>query len=260
MKLEFHLAAFSFPKREALLENIDISLHQGEILAVLGANGIGKTTLVKGMLGLIPFFRCQTLLNGLNIKQLSAQQRWQKIGYVPQARDHMSSLPVEDMILLGRSTSLGMLQQPRECDLEAVHTQMAQLGIAHLRGQSCATLSGGQLQMALLARALCNNPALLVLDEPESNLDYKNQTIILKLIKELSQNKQIGSLFITHYPQHALQIADKVLLLFPDKTHAYGSAQQVMTKENLLRAYGVHLHIENVEIEGIVYPTIIVKN
>lgn len=260
MMLEVHVPSFAYPGQAALLTDVHITLGPGEIVAVLGPNGVGKTTLIKGMLGLLPHFHCASLLNGADIRKLPVQRVWQTIGYVPQAREHHSSLLVEEMILLGRSARIGMLHQPGEADLAVVSAQMARLGIAHLRGQSCATLSGGQLQMALLARALCNQPQLLVLDEPESNLDYKNQIRILTHIVQLSQAHGIGSLLITHYPQHALQIADKALLLFPDCTHAFGDAKDVLTPENLKKAYGVQARIELLPVGEGHYPAIVIED
>lgn len=260
MRLDVHVGAFAYPGRPVLLEDLRITMQQGEILAVLGPNGVGKTTLVKGMLGLIPAFHSSTLLDGKDIRELSTQAVWQTIGYVPQARERSSSLLVEEMILLGRSARIGMLHQPSQSDLTAVEKQMEQLGIGHLRGQACSTLSGGELQMVLMARALCNQPQLLMLDEPESNLDYGNQAAILTRILHLAQNKGIGSLLITHYPQHALQIADKALLLFPDRTHVFGHVSDVITPENLKKAYGVRVRIADLDVGDTLYQAIIVED
>ena len=116
------------------------------------------------------------------------------------------------MILLGRSSRIGTFGTPEKADRERCERAMEELGIAHMRRKLCNQISGGELQMVLIARALCAEPKLLVLDEPESNLDFRNQLIILETIRRLSREEGLCCIFNTHYPGHALRISDRALV------------------------------------------------
>ena len=166
-----------------VLQNISFRIGSGEIMAVLGANGIGKTTLLKCMMGLLPWRSGRSLLNGRNIRELPVQQLWQTISYVPQARDTTSGFTALEMAAIGRAPHLGAFSQPKEGDLAIAHSCLQEVGASHLAQKLCSQMSGGELQLVLIARALAAGPELLVLDEPESGLDFKNQMIILDLLR-----------------------------------------------------------------------------
>ena len=123
-------------------------------------------------------------------------------------------------------------------------------GIARLKGKLCSQLSGGEYQMVLIARALAGEPSLLVLDEPESNLDFKNQQVVLETIRELCEKKGIGAIINTHFPEHALEISHKSLLLFSDGTALSGETAQVITEENMTRAFDIRVRIRDVLVGG----------
>lgn len=130
-----------------------------------------------------------------------------------QAKSFPFAFTVEEMILLGRSSRIGTFGTPEKADRERCERAMEELGIAHMRRKLCNQISGGELQMVLIARALCAEPKLLVLDEPESNLDFRNQLIILETIRRLSREEGLCCIFNTHYPGHALRISDRALVL-----------------------------------------------
>ena len=140
---------------------------------------------------------------------------------------------------------MGLFAQPTQSDYEAAQEAMELVGISHLAEKKCNQISGGELQMILIARALSAHPELLVLDEPESNLDFKNQLIILDTIQRLSREKGIGAIVNTHYPAHALKIADKALILNRDGTSLYGPAAETITETAMEKAFSVEVKIQN---------------
>ena len=134
---------------------------------------------------------------------------------------------------------------------------MDQVGITHLANKKCSEMSGGELQMVLIARALSTEPELLVLDEPESNLDFKNQLIILETISRLSHERGIAAIVNTHYPAHALKIADKALILNRDGQSLCGPAAETINEKNMRRAFSVQVKIEDYRYEGRCYKSVI---
>jgi iron complex transport system ATP-binding protein len=239
---------YGYPKQETLLEDIELTINKGEVLAVLGANGIGKTTLLKCMMGLLPWSQGMSLINGKNIKEISVGELWKNIGYVPQAKGGSLPYTAKEMILLGRSAHLNLLEQPKKEDIEVVEEVMKVVGIEELGNKLCSQMSGGQLQMVLITRALAGKPQMLILDEPESSLDFKNQLIILETIERLSKEHNISCLINTHYPEHALRLADNAFILCKNKEKYFGPAKTIINKESMRKAFEVEVAIEKITV------------
>ncbi len=249
---------FCYPHTgQRILQNICLRVESGQVLSILGPNGVGKTTLLRCMMGLLRWESGQTLLDGVALHQIPSRRLWQQIAYVPQAKGSVFSYTAREMVTLGRSAYLGLFEQPGAKDHEMALSCMASVGILHLQDKRCSEMSGGELQMVLIARALTGNPSLLVLDEPESNLDFKNQLTVLNCIKSLSRERGISVVVNTHYPDHALQIADEALILNRDGTCAYGSSDAVINEENLHRAFSVQVRIRHVEVDQLDYRCVI---
>ena len=256
MTFSVQSGGFSYGKR-IILQDIRLEVKQGTILAILGPNGVGKTTLLRCMMGLLPWEKGSTYLDGNPLKTYRSSEFWKKVGYVPQAKDNAASLSVREMVLLGRSAHLGLFYQPKETDWEEADKALNLIGLEHLSLKPCNKLSGGELQMVLIARALCSHPQLLVLDEPESNLDFRNQLNILNTLKRLKEQNNISAIINTHYPVHALQVADQALLLNKDHTHAYGSCNHVITEETMEKTFGVEVKITQIEHQGCQYKAVV---
>ena len=175
MILEVQNGCFGYPKQPVILENINLRLEEGHILATLGPNGIGKTTLLKCMIGLLPWHSGKTLLYGKDIHTLKPKDVWSTISYIPQSRGFAFSYTGLEMVLLGRSAHLGTFQQPGKEEIEMAEAMMERVGITRLANKDCNRMSGGELQMVLIARALINEPKLIILDDPETGLDFHNQ-------------------------------------------------------------------------------------
>lgn len=242
IKLEVRDGSFSYGSRK-ILEDISYSVSSGEILAVLGPNGIGKTTLLKCTMGLVKWDKGGSYLDGRPLSEYGSQEVWKRIAYVPQAKQGRSCT-AHEMVLLGRSSRLGLFGQPGKEDKAKADEALSLVHMEYLRDKLCSKMSGGELQMVLIARALAAEPELLILDEPESNLDFRNQLLVLQTIKELA-GRGIASIMNTHYPEHALKIADKAIVLNDDLSSLSGKGAEVLTEDNLSTAFRVDTRIRD---------------
>lgn len=256
MIFEVKNGCFGYGKGKEILHDISFELTEGKVLSVLGPNGVGKTTLLRCMMGLLTWRSGGTFLNGVNIKNMKERELWQTIAYVPQAKGVAFAYTLEEMVLMGRSAYIGSLRQPSKEDLDVARDAMNILGIYHLKDKYCNEVSGGELQMALIARALCANPSMLVLDEPESNLDFRNQLIILEAIQNLSEEKGISCIFNTHYPVHALKVSHQSLILSRDGKVRVGKTGDVINSECMREVFGVDVHINEATYGEIEYQTV----
>lgn len=248
VKLTIENGAFAYKNGPTLFENVNLEIRSGELLSVLGPNGAGKTTLLKCVMGLLKWKRGRSSIDGTDIASMSERRLWTTVAYVPQARSASPAYTALETVLLGRTGRLGVFSTPKKADLEKAEQVMDLLGISRLSQKLCSQMSGGELQMVLIARALAAEPALLVLDEPESNLDFKNQLIVLDTISRLASDG-IACIFNTHYPEHALQRSDKALLVSGGEA-VCGSTASVVTEANIERAFGVRAAIGSFETDG----------
>jgi iron complex transport system ATP-binding protein len=256
MIFEVENGCFGYKKNE-ILRNISFSVADGEVMSVLGANGVGKTTLLKCMMGLLKWQRGTSRIDGTEISQIKNKEFWQKIAYVPQAKGAAFGYTALDMVTLGRSAHMGTFAQPKAEDKAAAMQAMEDIGITYLRDKLCTEMSGGELQMVLIARALTISPSMLVLDEPESNLDFKNQLIILETIQKLSHMRGISAVVNTHYPEHALKISDKALILNRDGSNMFGDASQIINEENMRKSFSVQVYIDRFDFRGNKYKSVV---
>ena len=252
--LKIESGSFAYKGGPQILKDINIEVEPGEILAVLGPNGAGKTTLLRCMMDMLHWKSGRSLLDGEDIHSMQASKLWRRMAYVPQARSAAASYTAFQTVLLGRSSRIGAFSAPSEEDMKVAERVMERLGIAHLADKPCHAISGGELQMVLIARAMAAEPEILVLDEPESNLDFKNQLIVLDAMTALAA-EGVACIFNTHYPAHALQRAGKSLMLTKGGESIFGDTTSVVTEENIRRAFGVEALIGEVET-----PQSIMKN
>lgn len=223
-------------KRKVIADNLNITFSNKQIVCLLGANGCGKTTLLKTILGLLPPITGEIYLNNQNLKTCSPTQLATQIAYVPQAHYNFN-FSVQNVVLMGRNPYLKWYQSPRHHDREIAEMALEQLGIAHFLTKGFDRLSGGEQQLVLIARALAQQPKLLIMDEPTSNLDFGNQLRVLEKIKQLNAETQLGILMTTHQPEQSLQLADRTLLFYQGKILADGIPQNILTMQNLAKIY-----------------------
>ncbi|HBE76205.1 MAG TPA: iron ABC transporter ATP-binding protein [Firmicutes bacterium] len=241
MKLEINQVMCGYGNR-TILKDISFSVHDREILCLLGPNGVGKTTLFKTILGFLRLQGGDILLNGENIRLWPRERLARAIGYVPQAHTPPFPFTVLDVVTMGRTAHLGVFSSPSKKDVMIAEQAIETLNIGFLRDRIYTEISGGERQMVLIARALTQEPKLLVMDEPTSNLDFGNQIRVLQQIRELA-GRGLGVIMTSHFPDHAFLCSTKIALLQKDRGFITGEADEVVTEENMRAAYGVRVKI-----------------
>lgn len=250
MILEVKNGCFGYPKQEEILKDINLSLKEGHILSVLGPNGIGKTTLLKCMIGLLPWKSGCSLLEGQPISKMKAKDIWNTISYIPQTHGFSFSYTGLEMVMLGRSSHLGLFEQPGAREIKMAEEMMEKVGITRLASKDCNQMSGGELQMVLIARALINEPKLIILDEPETGLDFHNQILVLNMVEKLAHEEGISAIMNTHYPTNAMRISDEALMMNRAGENFYGKAADVLNEQNISKAFDVNVIVDEVTYEG----------
>lgn len=248
MILKVENGCFGYPKQDEILTDINIQLDEGHILSVLGPNGIGKTTLLKCMIGLMPWSRGRSLLMSNDIRNMSSKEIWNTISYIPQSHGFSFSYTGLEMVMLGRSSHLGLFQQPGKKEIELAEQMMERVGITRLADKDCNRMSGGELQMVLIAKALINEPKLIILDEPETGLDFHNQILVLNMVEKLAHEENISAIMNTHYPTNAMSIADEAFMMNHSGERFYGKTGDILNEQNISRSFDV-----NVVVDEIIY-------
>jgi len=245
MKLEINHAVCGYGLT-TILSDISFHVDTGEVLCLLGPNGVGKTTLFKSILGFQKLLGGNITLDGENIRNWSKNRLAKAIGYVPQAHTPPFPFSVLDVVLMGRTAHLGMFASPTQKDITIAEEALETLNVSYLKDKIYTEISGGERQMVLIARALSQQPKILVMDEPTSNLDFGNQIRVLEQIKRLSK-QGLAVIMTSHFPDHAFLCSTKVVIIRKNGGYIHGPAQEVMTEENLKSAYGVEVKIASVE-------------
>lgn len=227
----------------AVGRDVDLVVHAGEVVCLLGPNGSGKTTLFKTMLGLLPPLGGGLQLAGMPMASLSRQQIARRVAYVPQAHAAHFPFRVLDMVVMGRTAHLGMFAAPAREDRSRALAALAALGIEALAEAEYTRISGGQRQLALIARALAQDAPAIVMDEPTASLDFGNQVVVLGEVKRLAA-QGLAVLLSTHDPDHAFSVGDRVALLDGGRLVAQGAPRDVLTAERLRSVYGVSVVVE----------------
>ena len=248
MKLEVIDGCFSYETGKNILEKICFEVNSGEIMTVLGQNGVGKTTLLKCIMGILKWKSGKTWIDGESVDQKGLFHR---IAYVPQS--HKVSFPYRavDLVCMGRTKQMGFFSMPYKNDREKALKSLQDVGMKDDCWKECNTMSGGQLQLVYIARALISQPDILIMDEPEAHLDFKNQLNILTLIQRLVREKNMICIMNTHNPDHALRISSKTIVL-GKREFCFGSTSDVLTSENINHYFEVDTQIFDLTSFG--YP------
>ena len=243
MSVEVKGLSFSYGSRQ-VLHDVSFSAGEGEFLSILGSNGVGKSTLFRCILGLLSGYLGEVLINGLDIRRLSVKQMAKLVAYIPQQCSPTFNYSVEDVVLMGTTAGLGTLGTPKARELERVQWALEKIGIGHLRKRCFHHISGGERQLAVIARALVQNAPVLMLDEPTASLDFGNQILVLSQIKALSE-EGYTVIQTTHDPEHSYMFSDRVLTLKDGGVLAQGSPKQVLNRETVSSIYGIDVEISS---------------
>lgn len=231
---------FSY-KNTNILEDIEIDLHQGEILSIVGPNGTGKTTLLKCIAGIEKPERGTILIDGKDASGMKRMAHARCIGYVPQSSPSKFPITVFDAVLMGRRPYI--VWKPSKKDLEMVADILNSMNLEDIALRDFDQLSGGQKQKVLLARAVAQDTDYLLLDEPTSNLDLKHQMEVLEMISSMVKKNGVAAILAMHDLNLASRFCDKMVMLDRGKIFCSGEPRQVLTVENIRSVYGVEATI-----------------
>lgn len=229
-----------------VLESLSASVEHGSITAILGPNGVGKTTLLYLMLGLLKPQIGEIFLDGHEVTAIPRAEVSRMIGLVPQLESIPFPYRVVEYTAMGRAPHLGLLGAPQAHDYRIVNQILEMLGIEHLADRNVQALSGGEAQLTRIARSLAQEPDILLLDEPTAHLDLANKEHMLEVLCTLAE-QDMTILFTTHDPDVAFSIATHAILMRGGQAIASGDASSVLSGDNLSRAYQLPITVHEVE-------------
>lgn len=248
MSVEVRDVSFSYGSID-VLHHINFFAEAGNLVAVLGPNGVGKSTFFRCMLGFLKPREGEILLNGQDIFAMSHTDVAREIAYIPQSASPAFNYTVLDTVLMGMTNQIGALQSPKREHRERAMAALESLGIAELANRGCNRISGGERQLMLLARSLVQNAKILIMDEPTANLDYGNSFRVMERIETLGA-AGYTVIFSTHEPNQAFRYANRVLALSGGSVLAEGVPGEVLTEETLSKLYRIDVAVCSVEVDG----------
>jgi iron complex transport system ATP-binding protein len=225
-----------------IASGLNLSVTAGSVTCLLGPNGIGKTTLFKTLLGLIPSLSGTIKVDGYDLASIDRQSIARQLAYVPQAQVAAFAYTVLDLVVMGRTAYLGPFSAPRPADSDVAMAALETLGIASLAERDSTRISGGQRQLVLIARALAQRASIIMMDEPTASLDLGNRTLVLDTIRKLACDG-LAVVLSTHEPEHVFVVADQVAILGKNR-FTVGPVHEVITSAELSQLYGVALTVE----------------
>lgn len=241
--------SWNFGDRE-ILKNINIKVDKNKFVCLVGPNGSGKTTLLKSMLKIYEPRKNTVYVHNRDITMLKYKELAKKIACVPQNTMIDFDFSVFDIVLMGRSPHLKRFQTESDKDFEIVRKAMERTNTWYLRDRKINNLSGGERQRVIIARALAQEPDILVLDEPISNLDIHHQIELLNITKELCEKENLTVIAVLHDLNLALQYSDYLILLDKGQIVVEGSPEEVLTKDNIKKVYSIDVCIIKNPITG----------
>ncbi|MEA1939890.1 MAG: ABC transporter ATP-binding protein [Candidatus Caldatribacteriota bacterium] len=249
MILELKNIEFSY-NGSPVLRGIEFAVRKGEIISILGVNGAGKSTLLKCINGILKPQKGEIFIDHINIKKTSRTEIAKALAYVPQ-RSEQSFITVFDAVLLGRKPYIKW--DVTKNDIEITERVLSALGLKKFSLRYINELSGGEFQKVVIARALVQQPKVILLDEPTNNLDPKNQFEVIDIIKKNSKRKGISSVIVMHNVNLAVRLSDRFVLLKEGKVFAEGGLE-IITKDNIEKVYGISVTVENIRGITVILP------
>lgn len=242
--LQVHDLRAGYDKHE-VIHSATFSVERGEFVCMLGANGCGKTTILKNVLGLAKPFSGSITMDGDSVLRMRERELARRVAYIPQAHTPPFPFTVADVVLMGRTPYINRLAVISEEDKAIALCALRRLAIEHLADRAYTQLSGGQRQLVIIARALAQKPDLLVMDEPTASLDFGNQHVVMAQMRKLA-DAGMGVLMVTHDPDHALFCADRVLVVQGGSITHDGAPGEVIDSECMQAIYGTDVVVAEV--------------
>ena len=248
VQMQLEQVGFSYDGSRQIFQGIDFEVNAGEIVCLLGPNGIGKTTLLTCMAKLREPNQGRILLNGEDMAGLSTRDVARVIGYVPQTLQPSFDFTVLDYVVTGSAPWLGTFEKPNAEHYERAAQALKQMEIDHLRDKAYTRISTGELQQVSIARAIAQQSRFILMDEPTAHLDLGNQVKELRLVKGLAA-EGYGIVLTTHNPDQVLLLEAKVAVIDRQARFHFGNWQQILTENLLSDLYGVEMRL--IKVEGI---------
>lgn len=225
-----------------LFNNVSFSIKSGQIICILGPNGIGKTTLLNCIANLILPSQGHIVIDGQDMTRMPPQEVAKAIGFVPQIIEASFDYEVLEYVVTGCAPRLGTFERPKEQHYLVAKNALDQMGISHLSHKAYTKISGGERQQVSIARALAQQPKVILMDEPTAHLDYGNQIKVLKIIKRMAA-EGYGIVLTTHNPDQALLLKGKVAAFNKKGEFSFGDYKEVLNESFLRSIYGIDLHL-----------------
>lgn len=249
MKLKVEHLDFYFGKRQ-ILKDISFEAQSGEFLSILGPNGVGKSTLFRCILNLLQPRAGTIMIDGRDVKEMTARELAQQIAYIPQFHKPTFNYSVLNMVLMGTAAQLRTLSTPGKAQIEIAQNALARMKIEHLAEHPYGFCSGGEKQLCLIARAIAQQAKILVMDEPSASLDFGNRIRVMQTVRSLVAD---GYTVVqtTHDPEQAFMYSDKILAIHDGQVLAWGTPQEVMKSELMSKLYGIDMEIHSLHNDSI---------
>ena len=233
-----------------VLNNVTLELIPGEVLAVIGPNGVGKSTLVRVASGMLPPLSGRVGINGADLGDMPAGERAKAVSVVPQATSLPPSFRALDVVLMGRTPYLNWFESESEQDHELAAAAMERTETWEMADRPIEELSGGEQQRLLIARALAQAASIMLLDEPTAHLDLRHQDRVLGLVRSLAREQGLAVLLALHDLNLVSRFADRVVLLSDGRVKRSGSPQEVLDSELLAEVYGIRIQVVTNPLDG----------
>lgn len=237
MMLKINNISFSYRQDKKILDDISLDVNQGDVLGILGINGAGKTTFIKCINNIFSPNSGTVKVNGKDISSMTPKEIAQLIAYVPQYNGTFFNINVLDTVMMGRLPYAGRSYSKK--DREIVYNILEKMNLEKFAFRSIREMSGGERQRVFIARALAQQPKIIILDEPTSSLDLHNQLFILKIIEDLAKRDNLTIIMIIHDLNLASMFCSKLVMLKEGKIFAQGNSADVLIEENISKVYKV---------------------
>jgi len=234
---------FSY-KEKAVLDGIDLNIQQGEIIAIVGPNGCGKTTLLKHLNKNLHPDSGKVMIGDTDLEELTKSAIARKIASVPQTNEIRFSFIARDIVAMGRMPFLDTFRGESSDDIRIINEAMEKANVINLADRFINTMSGGERQRVIIARALAQTPEIVLLDEPTLHLDISTQFDVLDLVKKLAQEENLTVVIVSHDLPMVVRYCDRIVMLKDHKIFAMGKPEDVLTPENMREIFDVDAILE----------------